>query len=136
MALQYFEDQTIKEWMFIGCSGLSLKQDAKLRVDEIFSTTSGNGLRLGIFNTQVSGFVINGITHHLDVDIALSSPRIQIGLNETQLKIQDKSGNNLIIIEDANKLSFYGAPTIVRPAHPVTLGDVITLLTNLGLCAP
>jgi hypothetical protein len=32
-------------------------------------------------------------------------------------------------------IGFYGAAPVGRAAHPVTLADVITLLTNLGLCA-
>lgn len=32
------------------------------------------------------------------------------------------------------KLGFYGVAPVDRAAHPTTLADVITLLTNLGLC--
>lgn len=35
----------------------------------------------------------------------------------------------------AQKVGFFGATPAVQPAHPVTLADVITLLTGLGLCA-
>jgi hypothetical protein len=31
-------------------------------------------------------------------------------------------------------LGFYGVAPVARAAHPAVLGDVITLLTNLGLC--
>lgn len=35
----------------------------------------------------------------------------------------------------AQKVGFFGATPSAQPAHPVTLGDVITLLQGLGLCA-
>lgn len=33
------------------------------------------------------------------------------------------------------KIGFHGATPVAQAAHPTVLGDVITLLTNLGLCA-
>lgn len=35
----------------------------------------------------------------------------------------------------AQKVGFFGATPVIQPGHPVTLGDVIALLTSLGLCA-
>lgn len=43
-------------------------------------------------------------------------------------------GSNSVSI-DGPKIGFYAAAPVAQAAHPVTLGDVITLLTNLGLCA-
>jgi hypothetical protein len=48
------------------------------------------------------------------------------------------NGNNVIDARRtsvAPKLGFYGATPVVQAAHPTTLADVITLLTNLGICA-
>lgn len=43
-------------------------------------------------------------------------------------------GNTQVSISGA-KLGFYGVTTVVQPAHPTTLADVITALTSLGLTA-
>lgn len=39
------------------------------------------------------------------------------------------------VLVGCSKLGFYNATTVVQAAAPTTLADVITILTNLGLCA-
>ena len=39
------------------------------------------------------------------------------------------------VLVGCSKLAFYDATTVVQAAAPTTLADVITILTNLGLCA-
>ena len=40
-----------------------------------------------------------------------------------------------VLTNGSGKLGFYNVTPVVRAAHPATLSDVITLLTNLGLCS-
>lgn len=59
-----------------------------------------------------------------------------IGGADTTSVSSTANGEVHIQPSSTGKLSFYGQfPAVVQAAAPTTLGQVITLLTNLGLCA-
>jgi hypothetical protein len=53
-----------------------------------------------------------------------------------QLFAQPAGVVNAILGDAAATVGFYGSAGVVRAAHPALLADVITILTNLNLCAP
>jgi hypothetical protein len=99
---------------------------------QAFGTKAGVDARLDI-QTQgaisiQSGIGVppgNGITINADADLTLRC-------NGTN-KVLVTGGDFQVAF--GHKIGFYGHATVAQAAHPVTLADVITLLTNLGLCA-
>lgn len=60
--------------------------------------------------------------------------------SDADLTLQCNGANKVLVVGDLQtsairKIGFYGVAPVNRAAHPVTLADVITLLTNVGLCS-
>jgi ribosomal protein S11 len=112
---------------------------------------SNNSIGLGITNSGIPGIQLSSTAVTIigpggDSEIAFALAGITLSASgATGIKvINEFTATAGVIISNsgttyfnasAGKLGFFGATPITQPAAPTTLADVITLLTNLGLCA-
>ncbi len=87
---------------------------SKLTIGSNFNT----GRQIRITGTSNSGYLL--------VVSGTSNGGIQIGT--------DGAGSGVQIGNTGDLVGFYGVGAVVRASHPTTLSQVITILTNLGLC--
>lgn len=99
--------------------------------------SAGGNININTVNNHFISHVATGTAGNAQIYMNGINPSLQLSLNGTvgaYILLNGNAGVSSITI-NSDKLAFYNATPVLQASHPATLTDVITLLTNLGLCA-